>query len=70
MNKSIFAFCFLILTFTCGQVFAANGKIIDALGRSTDAQDRALAQELSKLLAEKTQGHASAPVRKTPELER
>lgn len=47
-----------------------HGKIIDALGRSTDAQDRALARELGKLLAERTKGHVPAAVRKTPELER
>lgn len=51
------------------RTMTTHGKIIDALGRSSDAQDRALAQELAKLLAEKTRA-APAPVRKAPELER
>lgn len=47
-----------------------HDKIIDALSRSTDAQDRALSQALEAMRAERTKTHSPAPARKSPEIQR
>ena len=52
------------------ETLATHGKVVDALNRSSDAQDHTLAQALKNNMAEQTKARAPEPVRKAPVLER
>ena len=52
------------------ETLVTHGKVVDALTRSSDATDQALAQELRRMVADQTRARAAEPVRKAPALER